>query len=142
MRLCLDATQARVSESQLLVAPVWLDFGEFAFPSVGWTDFVSRVLEQWSMELTSIRYSDGVARLRVFDGIDSARFERHGHDVICFFHGREHQFPVSMLDDFWHQAESKITSFTSRVDKLCSEEESRRLRMTAGIIGSGDWTSA
>lgn len=142
MRLCLDATKASVSGSQLLVAPVWLDFGEFAFPSVGWTDFVSRVLEQWSMELNSIRYGDGVARLCMFDGPAVVRIERHERDINCYFHGREYKFPVSILGDFWHQAESMITSFSSRADKLCSEEESRRLRMTAGVFGSGDWASA
>ncbi|MEL7485290.1 MAG: hypothetical protein AAFN41_13185 [Planctomycetota bacterium] len=142
MRLRFDIDQFTRSASGRLVGPIWLQVGQATFPEVGWSDFVGIVIEQWSAELAAIRFTDDVARLKVFDGSSEARIVRKGDRIHCELPDTNIAVVLSVLDEFWDSAAIAIDTATVRAETLGALEDASKLRSAAGVFRGGGWTLA
>lgn len=115
------------SEISGIFGTIYVNFGEFLFPSVDWTDFVESILSMWANELLQhAGHGHTAFTLYFMDGPYQIDVSKSGSQMTCrcMDHGQAKYSIVCVYSDFLDSLTNALSLFNQILNEKQRQERS------------------
>lgn len=116
------------SEISGIFGTIYVNFGEFLFPAVDWTDFIESVLSMWANELLQhAGLGHTTFTLYFMDGSYQIDVTKNGAQMTCrcMDHGQAKYNIVCVYSDFLDSLKNALSLFNQILDEKQHQEGSK-----------------